>query len=58
MAWTFHNFTTSVTSVVVDHLSSMKIYIAWITFFEPTLLIGGTSLTYTELGERGSWTFP
>ena len=30
----------------------MKIYIAWITFFEPTLLIGGISVTYKELGER------
>ena len=29
----------------------MKIYIAWITFFEPTLLIGGISVTYKELGE-------
>jgi hypothetical protein len=30
----------------------MKIYIVWITFFEPTLLIGGMSLTYKQLGER------
>ena len=30
----------------------MKIYIAWITFFEPTLLIGGISVTYKDLGER------